>query len=680
MSRVLGVRLPQAKPPVPPPRPVRAAPAQPLNPAPRHPDLRPHPRSGAPIRPAVPTGTPETYPGAHGRRLEITHDASGRVVLAAPPPPVREITFSGGGGKGAALPGAVRALENSGVLKDVRTVTGASVGSMTAAMVAAGMTGAEFAAIGNDPTVAGKITQGKNMAEVLFGGGLDGEGLEGLVRANLDATLRKRISEYLERQSAMGKPGDPTVLAILDRLADGSKGPTFADLAALSKIIPAVKEVVISGSFMSQIDPKTGKPIKGTEAPQLMVFSASTTPDLEVALAVHASAALPPVFKPVDIPLPSGITARFQDGGVMNNAPTLESIGAERELDPMPDKSEMTFVFEEPASHDILKGKASPDFSRFDRFTTTVFGKKLKVGDMLTKADLEADDYAKNRGLADAPQDVVMVPLTFTTPPKRKGGKGEKKDFTGFFSGTVNFGMDAADKITLQDLADKATLANIAQRRLPKTHQFASDGQMLMAIDAGDLAALAKDDYPGAAEAEKFRKLVGAAAGRLAARVAALAGGTAAALASDKDVVALLAALDKAAGGDADRQGYVGRALNRSGKLDPLMDALRRGGKAQAGVAAACVAVNEEVMAQDHARTILRDVVYPELVNVDPKGPDGAVLAEMDDKLRHVTSPADVNAALHIGIAHFSHRRDPLGIRGWKKFAQSLEPYRMAVP
>ncbi|MGC8476672.1 MAG: patatin-like phospholipase family protein [Acetobacteraceae bacterium] len=674
VARVLGVELPLA--PVVPPRParpVRFGRAPPLRPAPQAPDLRARPLSGQPIRPAQPRGTPVPYAGANGRALTITHGADGRVALAAPPPPVRTLTFSGGGGKGAALPGAVRALENSGVLKDVTTVTGASVGSMTAAMVAAGMTGAEFAAIGNDPSVADKIKQGKNMAEVLFGGGLDGSGLENLVRGNLDATLRKRISEYIERQTAQQQPVDPAVAAILDRLASGGKGPTFADMATLSKVIPAVKQVVISGSFMSQVDPKTDKPIKGTEAPQLVIFSAETTPDLEVAVAVHASAALPPVFKPVDIPLPSGITARFQDGGVMNNAPTLESIGAERDLDPIPDKGEMTFVFEEKAAHDILQGKAAPDFGAFDRFTTTVFGKKLKVGDLLTKANLEADDYAKNRGLADHPENVVMVPLTFTTPPARKGGKGEKKDFTGFISGTVNFDMDLADKIRLQDLSDSATLAAIRKRQQPKTHQFASDGQMLMAIGQPDLAALAKDGYPGAAEALAFRKIVGVAMTRLTARVQALAGGPGSALAADKDVKALLAALDKAAAGDADRQGFVGRALNQSGKLDPLLDALRKAGGATTGVAAAGVVVNQGVIAQNHARTILRHVVYPELVNVDPKSAGGAVLAEVDDRLRHVTSPREVNAALRIGIDHFARKPDRFGRHGWKKFAQQLE-------
>ncbi len=686
VARVLGVRLPTAPqaaatPPVPPPRPAQFRRAMPLKPPPPPTDLgalATERRSGTPIRTSLPDTAPRTLAGAHGRKLQIARGADGRVSLSAPPPPVREITFSGGGGKGAALPGAVRALENSGVLKEVTTVTGASVGSMTAAMVAAGMTGAEFATIGNDPSVSGQIKQGKNMAEVLFGGGLDGTGLENLVRANLDATLRKRITEYVQRQTAEAKPVDPALLAILNRLADGKAGPTFGDLRVLSKVIPAVKEVVISGSFMAQVDPKTGKPVPGTEAAQLMIFSADTTPDLEVALAVHASAALPPVFKPVDIPLPSGITARFQDGGVMNNAPTLASIDAERELDPMPDKGSITFVFEEPAAHDILKGKAAPDFGKFDRFTTAVFGKKLKVGDLLTHANLEADDYAKNRALADNPADVVMVPLTFTVPPAKPGGKGEKKDFTGFVSGTVNFDMDPGDKITLQDLANTATLANIKQRREPKTQSFDSNGQMLMAIGRDDLAALAKDKYDGAADALAFRDGARATVVRLTARVAALSGGSAEAMAADRDVKAALAELDKAAAGDRDRQGFVGRTLNESGKLDTLMDALRKSGAAQAdGVAAAGVAVNQAVIAQNHARTILRDVIYPELVNTDPKSAGGAVLAEVDDRLRHVTSVAAVNEALHIAIDHFRHKPDRFNRHGYKKFAATLQTYLM---
>jgi predicted acylesterase/phospholipase RssA len=62
--------------------------------------------------------------------------------------------------------------------------------------------------------------------------------------------------------------------------------------------------------------------------PQLAMFNDETTPNLDMAVAVNASAALPPVLAPVNIRLPSGVTVRFEDRGVMNNAPTSDLVGA----------------------------------------------------------------------------------------------------------------------------------------------------------------------------------------------------------------------------------------------------------------------------------------------------------------------------------------------------------------
>ena len=103
VARVLGVRLPASS-GSPPLRPVRFAPAPPLRPSPRAPDLVPRPLSGQPIRPAHPAGAPATYAGAAGRTLQITHGADGRVALAAPPPPVRTLTFSGAAARARRCP------------------------------------------------------------------------------------------------------------------------------------------------------------------------------------------------------------------------------------------------------------------------------------------------------------------------------------------------------------------------------------------------------------------------------------------------------------------------------------------------------------------------------------------------------------------------------------------------
>lgn len=664
LQRVLGATFPQTSGQTARGRPVEVAPAVTAVPAPppkkpaTPPLLAPgRPRSGKPITPkALPPLPPVVVKGAGGKAMSVARHADGRVVLTAPRPPVEHITFSGGGGKGAALPGAVRALEDSGVLKDVKVISGASVGSMTAALVAAGITADEFTEIGNDPKVADQIKQGKNMAQVIFGGGLSGEGLEDLVRAKIGGTLRLRITEYIQRCLDAGTPVDKGVVVIARKLASGKKGPTFGDLRVLSRVIPAVKEVSISGSLMGTVDGSGD--LEDGARPQLVMFNADTEPDLEVALVVHASASLPPVFKPVDIPLRSGVVGRFQDGGVLNNAPTPQSVGDGRDLDPVPEASGMTFVFEGEDAHEVLQGVAVP--------------RKSKLGDWLTGAEHSAAEYAKNRDLAERPEDVVMVPLVFTVPPSKKGGKAKKKDFTGFLSGTTKFDMALEDKLTLQALAEDATIAHIRKRQEPVAREFASSGQMLICVPRADLQALADGGFDGAAEVLAFRDNVTELLAVLGARLQALS--DAGAAAGDAAVRDALARLEALSAGDLDRQGFVAREMNRDPVVDGLLAAVRqRGDVADGNVLEACCAVNDAILARAHAKTVLREVVYPKLVQLDPKGASGELLLQVEMRLRAANAPDEVNEALDLAIEHFRRRSDPLGRHGHKKFAAALQ-------
>jgi exoenzyme U len=103
---------------------------------------------------------PKDFVGSGGKKITVARGPNGGTLFIAPPPPVREITFSGGGAKGAALPGAVKALQDSGVLKDSKKIAGASVGSMTAALVAAGATADEFKAVAeSDSGIHGAVWQ-----------------------------------------------------------------------------------------------------------------------------------------------------------------------------------------------------------------------------------------------------------------------------------------------------------------------------------------------------------------------------------------------------------------------------------------------------------------------------------------------------------------------------------------
>ena len=409
-------------------------------------------RSVGQVQSGIPTGPKTKIKGANGRELDIAIGTDGRVAMTYPPPPMQEITFSGGGGRGSALPGAVKALRDLGALRDAKVLNGASVGSMTAALVAAGITPEDFTRVSNDPRTGEVISQGRGTAGLILkgiaGNRLSGEGLENLMRQTIGESVQKQIKKFL----STGTP-DPQVLEMLQQI-DGKigrgGGVTFGELRSLSKVIPDIKELNVAGTFMSDDSATPGKMEKKGK-PQLAIFNADTEPDLDIATAVHASAALPPVFQPVNIRLSSGITAQFEDGGVMNNAPTTDLVGAKRSLDPMPDGGKMAFVFEGD-DDEVLEGNATPEFKG--------------MNDRFSKAPNSAAEYAKKRGLADRPEDVVKVPLKF--PDK----KGKEKDFSTFGGGTLNMNMKVEDKLALQNITEKATKAYLDKRDEPKTTKF----------------------------------------------------------------------------------------------------------------------------------------------------------------------------------------------------------------
>jgi hypothetical protein len=182
--------------------------------------------------------------------------------------------------------------------------------------------------------------------------------------------------------------------------------------------------------------------------------------------------------------------------------------------------------------------------------------------------------------------------------------------------------------------------------------------------------ALVKDGFEGAAGALAFRDGCLATIGALVERANALSGP---ALASDGAVGDELAALDKAAGGKAERQAFAGREMNRHKTLDRLLDARKGGG----GCLEAAQAVSTALVAQSHAKTILRDILYPHLVEEKPKSPAGLLLSQADDRLRRAASAKDVNGALGIVIDLYRQRTDLLNVHGYRKIADQFAAYLM---
>ena len=645
-----------------------------------------------------------------GKKLEVVKTANGRVQYTAPPPKVAEVTFSGGGGKGTALPGAVKALYESGILKDATKIAGASVGSMTAALVAAGITPDEFLAIADADETTAEITEhtGGTKTGLLAramknrGAPLTGMGLEGIVRDVLDETLRKRMTEYLAECGNTGKAPDPAVVRIATKLSSKKAGPTFGDYRALSKAIPSIKEVVMTGTYTTEFsdqkqdfeaqqkdeaeraaDKKAGKaakakPLKelkkGNDQGQLYVFDADSEPDLEVAVAVHASASFPGAFKPVDIKISSGLTVRFIDGGVMNNTPTSSSIGNERELDPMPQQRGVTFLFDDPDGDagNLIKGRVNPGQ-----------GLGARIMDWVVKSSNAGAEYAKNKSAAAKPGEVVVVPLQIELPPKKEGGKAKNYDMRGMLGGTLNFNPPKAARDGLRAMTEAETRKQIAADGKPRTKEFASDAQMFASIPIDELKALAASKYAGAAAALTFRERVAEMIVKLQAGAkAAAAKGRAADALQNKDVSMALDELDKLAGGELEFQGYVGRELNKKPDLDLMLEAARRVNRSGAGKNSptldAADAVAEALRAHTFGDNILKQLVYPKMKQ-EPKGGAGILtLFTIEQLLRTAKKPADVNQAIDMGVGHFRNKADHrIPKRGHRKFAQQLDQRRM---
>ena len=89
----------------------------------------------APSPPPSPPPTPQTPPPPRSRPHPRTVCASR---------PYRYLALEGGGVKGIAYGGAVRALEDRGLLRHIEGFAGSSAGSSAAAMLAAGYDGAEL--------------------------------------------------------------------------------------------------------------------------------------------------------------------------------------------------------------------------------------------------------------------------------------------------------------------------------------------------------------------------------------------------------------------------------------------------------------------------------------------------------------------------------------------------------
>ncbi|WP_257455898.1 patatin-like phospholipase family protein [Archangium lipolyticum] len=169
---------------------------------------------------------------------------------------IRHLVFQGGGVKGIAYVGAIDVLEQRGLMSHVNYVAGTSAGSITAALLAMGATSQDL----------DHVLRNTSFSSFMDGGGwVIGDAVRllshyGIYKGDaFEKWLRQQISMLTERATGQAQPD-----------------MTFGQLRTLAAQKPGVfRELYTVSTNLSRQMPE--------------VFSAESTPDVPVSLAVRMS-------------------------------------------------------------------------------------------------------------------------------------------------------------------------------------------------------------------------------------------------------------------------------------------------------------------------------------------------------------------------------------------------------
>jgi exoenzyme U len=558
-------------------------------------------------------------------------------------PDIEHLILSGGGAKGVAFSGMVKALEDHQALGKIQSISGSSAGAISAAFLASGMTHAGFdkmsdetnlvALLDSHSKIRGPIQQvssaiGKGIAKIPGKTGNIGRLLFDLMprlqskAAPLEELLHEKMVESVQSRfkEALGDP--KRQLSQETRVcADHIKNKgyvTFGDLAKLSKDMPEIKQLHITGTAMFD------------DRPQMVVFNASLTPEMDVARAAHISGSLPVVFqKPSEQGLPfqtDGELTAFQDGGIMLNTPVADLYEPQFPMSPIPERDQL-----------ILKFESGNDGTKKDRGTLG-----SNIADKLVGVSYAARDAQEASGIKAFEKQTITVPL-----------KTEKGDFTGMLNGTVNFSMPLEHKNHLQQKLEVAVGDHLRRHERSETFTFNSIGGALLALDDRlfDAAANELQNDPGCAEVIQFRQAAHQTLAELSqALIEAKATG------SDKlDLTApLKVAIDRLdqLADRSDKIEWLANKLNQGNAADymELLQAVKRMDAQLVGPKSVVMTrAIEEMGLRDiktKAENFIREVIFPSLYRQGQPDSNVKLLNKAVFELRESTSPTDFNAAL----------------------------------
>ena len=434
--------------------------------------------------------------GVGARNMTLLRDHQGRVDVFLSAPPVTSLVLSGGGAKGIAFSGVVRALEDAQKLQGIQSISGSSAGAISAALIASGMGAQAFDRLSDSIDLPSLLnskdvvtawmqdassTLGKLVGRLPGAAGNISQLLMTLLpRLQTEALPLEEVIRNESRQSILEhiaqtprETRSAQIMRIADRLSAGG-APTFGDLEVLSRDIPAIKQLNITGTGMF------------ADRPQLVVFNASLTPQMDIARAAHISGALPLVFKsPVEQGhgfQASAESTAFKDGGLLLNTPAPGVVDRAFPESPLAKAEALIVKFE---------SDASGERARSGSFLS-------HLADRITGVPHSAAGAFQDKKLEAFAEQIVTLPL-----------KTEKGDFRGLLTGTVNFTMQDEHKQHLQAKARQAVDAHLERRSTAlERHSFQSLDDAVLAMDDAMLAsvqpALQKD--PAAADVLTFRK------------------------------------------------------------------------------------------------------------------------------------------------------------------------------
>jgi len=236
-------------------------------------------------------------------------------------PPIVNLVLTAGGPRGLYYIGGLQAFEeckqscisDQTLIEQVETVSGASIGAIFGAAIASGMHSDELKkaiipvdfgeALGDGWTPSLPFTNAR--ITILR----DGKPLYELVRKNIVAGISARLRELynitsfkaehrvalIRKAQQLGPAHEKVITALLDELEKSAEGIapviTFAMLHSLHCLHPKVFKELYVATVCQEL-----------EKSDVCYLSAETAPDLEIALAALASAAIPAIVKPVPIP------------------------------------------------------------------------------------------------------------------------------------------------------------------------------------------------------------------------------------------------------------------------------------------------------------------------------------------------------------------------------------------